>query len=109
MYPAFGNEEEIFSVLLHEIQHAIQYKENFARGGNENQFIKDNVRVLRHAINSVNEELKTLDEKINIKDFDSQSLSEVNEGKKDIYTHFEDLQKYRLSSNLKNEYNKYEY
>lgn len=34
MYPSSGNEEEIFSVLLHEIQHAIQDKENFAKGGN---------------------------------------------------------------------------
>lgn len=30
-----GNQEEIFSILLHEIQHAIQYQENFAKGGNE--------------------------------------------------------------------------
>lgn len=35
MNPSSGNEEEIFSVLLHEIQHAIQHKENFAIGGNE--------------------------------------------------------------------------
>lgn len=35
MAPLSGNQEEIFSILLHEIQHAIQYKENFARGGNE--------------------------------------------------------------------------
>ena len=35
MAPSSGNQEEIFSILLHEIQHAIQYKENFAIGGNE--------------------------------------------------------------------------
>ncbi|MBQ1983252.1 MAG: hypothetical protein II232_01320, partial [Spirochaetaceae bacterium] len=38
MYPSSWNQEEIFSILLHEIQHAIQYKENFAKGGNIEQF-----------------------------------------------------------------------
>ena len=32
---SIGNKEEIKSSLLHEIQHAIQDKEGFARGGNE--------------------------------------------------------------------------
>ena len=36
---AGGSEQDFMSILLHEVQHAIQSKEGFSRGGNPGQFI----------------------------------------------------------------------
>jgi len=37
--------DELKSVILHEIQHAIQEKEGFARGGNPQEFIKPRIEI----------------------------------------------------------------
>lgn len=46
------------SVLLHEIQHAIQYHEGFARGGSSEEFLQPRIRE-RQALNARIDELNT--------------------------------------------------
>lgn len=39
-----GDQEQMLSTLLHEIQHAIQQREGFAKGGNTDSYFTDRVR-----------------------------------------------------------------
>lgn len=49
---SLGKPEELRDVLLHEIQHAIQHKEMFARGGSPEEFLTENYKQRRKAISN---------------------------------------------------------
>lgn len=92
--------EEKKSTLIHEIQHAIQRIEGFARGGNVEQFTDSRLENIIENIKEYRAILKSYDKQINLSEFSAQSLQEVVKKQKTIEKHFEDLENYRLNSNL---------
>lgn len=98
--PNSENAEKIKSTLLHEIQHAIQRIEGFAKGGNVEQFTDSRLENIRENIKEYRAILKSYDKQINLSEFSAQSLQEVVKKQKTIEKHFEDLENYRLNSNL---------
>ena len=77
------------SILNHEIQHAIQYIEGFATGGNE-LTVRDNIKT---KLNDVTKEIKRLKAEGKMKE--AKVLIEKNKGLYNAYTNNNDFRSYR--------------
>lgn len=105
LYSPFFNkitldENSSVDILAHEIQHAIQRIEGFAKGGNVEQFTDSRLENIRENIKEYRAILNSYDKQINLPEFRAQSLQEVVNKQKTVEKHFEDLENFRLNSNL---------
>nr|MCR4819301.1 hypothetical protein [Fretibacterium sp.] len=82
--------------LVHEIQHAVQHIEGFAKGGNTEQFRLEydlHSGYLRRMMDA----LQWAEKDAGIDDFIDKSVREMHEGKKTIDQHWKDLEEFKSS------------
>ena len=107
--------EQQYSTFVHEIQHAIQRQEGFARGGNEKEF-KTNPEELIQAqdkeVNQLQEELQAIwdkmDQELNISSWIRKSIDKTADPASgySMEDHFNELEKLYATSQYKDEYDK---
>lgn len=84
-------------VLIHEIQHAIQSIEKFARGSNSELFENGKIDLVNH-IKGVQDNLDLFLKDIGYKDFVKQSVTELAKGDKTLDQHWRDLEDFKANS-----------
>ncbi|MCR5563992.1 MAG: hypothetical protein K6F46_11645, partial [Desulfovibrio sp.] len=91
------DKKKMQSVLLHEIQHAIQREEGFEHGGSPQDFefvvseFNDEIKFLRN-------NLEQLEKWSGIRDFVSESMQAVVDGKKKFADHWRDLDEFKKTN-----------
>ncbi len=83
--------------LIHELQHAIQYAEEFTPGADPAEW-EDEIAYVDARIETSQDLLNQALEDIGIKDFVKDSLELVKAGKRTIEEHFEELQRFKDAS-----------
>ena len=91
------DKEKMQSVLLHEIQHAIQREEGFERGGSAAMF-EDIVSEFNDEIKFLRNNLAQLEKWSGIKDFVRESMQAVVDGKKKFADHWRDLDEFKKTN-----------
>ncbi len=93
------------STLLHEIQHAIQDIEGFAKGGTSEQFTPISIAELEDEIKGHQNNIDLWNKDIKLGDFVKKSMQEVTAGTKDMDQHWKDLDAYVNNSEYAKEIN----
>lgn len=93
------------SVLLHEIQLAIQDIEGFAKGGSSEQFSPISIAELEDEIKGHQNNIDLWQKDIKLGDFVKKSMQEVADGKKDMDQHWKDLDDFINNSEFAKEIN----
>ena len=98
-------ESEVRNVLLHEVQHAIQEIEGFARGGNKSEFERD-YDELRHNLEYIDKYVESVAARDTVfPEFSHKSMAEVEAGKKTIEQHFADIEELKKTDKAHQEHN----